>query len=420
VADLAATPTKKKLRSLQEQLLNFKKGIYVSDLINEGFLTPNDLKQPSAKLLEKLRSEAAKRIKLHQKNPEPAAHKSSKARTAADWVALAETNLYRSKRCKQLATILEVQQTLTEHKLNSLAGNKMRQALNTSAVKRALRCIVRMGKAERVGIQMMDIMVCGAIAPYNAVLGGKLICLLLCSPELIEAYTTRYRDHVSVIASGMKGRKVKRRPGLALLCTTSLYGNGSSQYNRLKLPVEVAGGRAGEYLRYEELGTSEGFGSFHFSKETLRIADALLGRSKHGRRVNSIFGEGVNPLMRKMREALGLVGLPSDLLLRHGNKRIVYGVPLAKNFRSLLLGFEKRPRYFVPQSRRRLRTSMIAAYWIRRWLSKRIDDPLVLEQVARHGLTYPVRHGAVVELPEHRLPEMLKVMVATASPAATN
>jgi hypothetical protein len=111
--------------------------------------------------------------------------------------------------------------------------------------------------------------------------------------------------------------------------------------NRIKIPADAVGGKPGEVLRYEELGISEGFGSFHFSKETVRITDALLGRSNHRRKVNSIFGEGVNPLIRKMREALALVGLPTELL-RHGNKRIVYGIPLTRNFRAFLLGQEKR------------------------------------------------------------------------------
>jgi hypothetical protein len=62
----------------------------------------------------------------------------------------------------------------------------------------------------------------------------------------------------------------------------------------------------------------------------VRLADAILGRSRNGRKVNSIFGEGVNPLIRKIREVLELLELPSDLLLRHGNKRIVYGIPLAE------------------------------------------------------------------------------------------
>jgi hypothetical protein len=274
---------------------------------------------------------------------------------------------------------------------------------------------VRFGKAERVGIGMMDITVCGAVAPYNAILGGKLACLLMGSPEVVRAYAKRYSDHVSVIASGMKGKKVQRAPRLVLLCTTSLYGNGSSQYNRVKLPAEVVGGRTSSCLRYEELGASQGFGSFHFSKESVRLADALLGRSKQGRKVNSIFGEGVNPLMRKMREALTLVDLPSEMLLKHGNRRIVYGIPLAENFRRLLLGLETKPQYIVPRSNPRTKTSMIGSYWIRRWLSRRIEQDSVLSQVASNCLAYPIRHGAQVKIREEEIPEMLSAMTAAVS-----
>ncbi|MBB5338962.1 Druantia anti-phage system protein DruA [Tunturiibacter gelidoferens] len=159
-------------------------------------------------------------------------------------------------------------------------------------------------KAERVGINMMDITVCGAVAPYNPILGGKLVCLLLCSSEIVHAYRERYKNHVSVIASSMAAKEVHRDPQLVLMATTSLYGVGSSQYNRIRVPAELVGGNAGESVGFIELGKSEGFGSFHFSKETIKVAQALLGRLDGGRKVNSIFGEGVNPLMRKLREAL--------------------------------------------------------------------------------------------------------------------
>ena len=415
VAAIVANPVRKTIRCLMEQLRGLLKDIYVADLVKDGLVTPADLKQPSPKAIQRLRSEAEKRIALHRKNPETTAHKTGKTRSAADWISLAETNLYRSKRCKHLATLLEVQQVFRDTKLASLRKRELQSTLQQGNVRHALRRLIRFGKSRRVGISMMDIMVCGAIAPYNAILGGKLVCLLLCSPEVVKAYGERYAAHVSVIASGMKGKKVTRDPGLVLLCTTSLYGNGSSQYNRVKLPAEAVDGESSLSLRYWELGTSEGFGSFHFSKESLRIADALLGRSKQGRKVNSIFGEGVNPLMRKMREALSFVGLPSELLLRHGNKRIVYGVPLANNFRSVLLGFEKRPKYIIPQSAPKMKTTRIAAYWRQRWLSRRIVDPSVLDQVARHSLAYPIRHGAQVELPGARSPEMLKMMAAAVS-----
>jgi hypothetical protein len=141
---------------------------------------------------------------------------------------------------------------------------------------------------------------------------------------------------------------VSIRAKLVLLSTTSLYGSSLSQYSRVKVPAKILGGKDGEALEFRELGASEGFGSFHFSGETLRLMELLLSRSKGARKVNSIFGEGVNPLMRKIRDGLSILGLPADELLKHGNKRIVYGVALARNFSDVLLGFSENPEYTIP------------------------------------------------------------------------
>src|ERR1700674_5006739 len=56
-----------------------------------------------------------------------------------------------------------------------------------------------------------------------------------------------------------------------------------------------------------------------------------------------VFGEGVNPRLRKLREGLADLGLDADDLLRHGRPRIVYGAALAHNMRTYLLGRGKRP-----------------------------------------------------------------------------
>jgi len=39
---------------------------------------------------------------------------------------------------------------------------------------------------------MMDITTCGAVAPYNHLLGGKLVSMLICSPEVVEYYKDKY------------------------------------------------------------------------------------------------------------------------------------------------------------------------------------------------------------------------------------
>jgi len=48
-----------------------------------------------------------------------------------------------------------------------------------------------------------------------------------------------------------------------------LYGIGSSQYNRIKIPAEALGGAVGETFEYKKWGYSAGFGSLHFSQETM-------------------------------------------------------------------------------------------------------------------------------------------------------
>jgi hypothetical protein len=70
----------------------------------------------------------------------------------------------------------------------------------------------------------------------------------------------------------------------------------------------------------------------------------MLAQSNRGQQVNSVFGEGVNPRLRKVRDGLDALGLPTDDLLHHGGPRLVYGVELVQNTRAYLLGRDKHPR----------------------------------------------------------------------------
>jgi hypothetical protein len=282
----------------------------------------------------------------------------------------------------------------------------LKAALATTAGKNAIRQIVRLVKSEHVGVDMMDIIICGAVAPYNGLLGGKLVCLLLGSPEVVKFYRSRYGKQASIIASSTKGRPVIRPPNLVLLATTSLYGVNSSQYNRLRVPLEEVGGKADQRIEYLELGVSRGYGSYHFSQATIDYLEVLLGRAGDGRKVNSIFGEGVNPLMRKIREGLGELGLSGDELLRHGNARMVYGIPLAENFREVLIGLTHKPRYLLAQRQARESTDKLAEFWRKRWLAGRIARPGFIEAVEKHTLAYPITHGARVSLPPDGLSEL--------------
>jgi hypothetical protein len=196
----------------------------------------------------------------------------------------------------------------------------------------------------------------------------------------------------------MAGRPIIRPADLVFFGTTSLYGVGSSQYNRVRIPAERLGGRTEDELRFTELGRSEAFGTSQYSSVTVDALVDLVHYSNGGQRVNSIFGEGVSPKLRKIRDGLDALQFPSDELLRHGRRRVVYGVTLVRNTRELLLGMEERPEYLFsrwgPEA-----TNVISDWWRERWLARRIDQDAVLKEVASHTLVRPVRHGARVQLP---------------------
>jgi len=392
IAQIVDRPTTTWARWILARLDALLAGIATADLVSDGTITRREIRTPTADTVERLRAAGVEARRLHELYPDATGHK----RGHEDWKAASRTPLFTAKRCETLARLLGIRLAVVGAGLTTGTRAELQSALASSAFRFAVGQLARLTKAEHVGIDMMDITVCGAIAPYGHLLGGKLVCALLTSPEVVIEYRRRYGDQESIIASSVAGTAVRRAPNLVLLGTTSLYGSGSSQYNRIRIPLAELGAKGDGDLRYEELGLSKGYGSFHVSGTTVRLISTLLSRRKGGRKVNSIFGEGVNPLMRKIREALELLDLPSDTLLLHGAQRVVYGVPLARNFRDVLLGISERPSYFLPLAQAERATDALAAWWRRRWLAGRITRPGILDAVASHTLSYPVRHGARV------------------------
>ena len=239
------------VRRLLDHLERRINQVYKADLLGSAF-TRRDLKRPTSTIVNRLIRNAEQSMKLHRRYPDPAAHKEA----VQDREGLAQKSgiapFLREKRCKELALLLGIKSALLQSTSGSLAPNAVYKVLDRPLVRHALAQIVRQLKAENVGIHMMDITICGAVAPYNAILGGKLVCALLCSPEVVNYYRRRYGRQVSVIASSMAGKPIRKKPHLCLLCTTSLYGNGSSQYNRIKIALDPEK----LPLRYQELGTS--------------------------------------------------------------------------------------------------------------------------------------------------------------------
>lgn len=401
IGELRERPTAAWARWLRDALATLIGDIYADDFLSEGLLCPEDLIGPTPATVARLTAFARRSRQTHRLYPASEQHKHShRANSVGDepeWARLSETHLFRSKRATALAELLEAKHRLQTAGFTRATAAGLRRALSDGGAIQAIQRVLRYSKAAHVGVNMMDITVCGAVAPYNHLLGGKLVALLMASPDVVAAYNGRYRRASSVIASSMAGRPIRRAPRLVLMGTTSLYGAGSSQYNRLRMPAAAAGGAEGEELAYVLVGRTVGYGSYHFSRETMAALEPMLRQKQRGRQVNSIFGEGVNPKLRKVRGALDAAGLPSELLLQHGSPRLIYVVPLAANFREVLLGTSRRPRYLVPDHPGA--AARIVEYWRRRWLERRVEQEVVLDAVASHSLGYPVRHGARVPLP---------------------
>lgn len=378
--------------------------IYLDDFLEEELVSPSELRAPTPVVLQRLVAHGEKQRALHHRLARPTDLKRSSrsadtTSSGEHWLARAQTHLYRSKRAFSLADMLRSRIVLQQHLSLPPSREEVRSLVESGAGRKIIKTILRKAKADHVGIAMADITVCGAVAPYNLLLGGKLVSMLSVSPEVVSAYREKYAAQESVIASSMAGRPVVRRSELVFLGTTSLYGVGSSQYNRLRMKAERIGANQGEQLAFLELGKSEAYGTSHFSSETVRALVSLVQQSRNGQRVNSIFGEGVSPKLRKIRDGLDALNLPADMLLKHGRERIVYGVPIARNVREFLLGMDDEPEYVFDLDEPERSTREIGRWWAERWLGKRIESDDILTRVEQHTLVRPIRHGARVVLP---------------------
>ena len=380
--------------------------VYISDLLADGLLTVSDIDTPSTTVIDRLvsfsieqRDKHHRFFNSHEMRKESRRHQ--KTDNTEHWKKRSESHLYKSKRAISLADMLGSRLVIQKYLNNPVTNEQIHQLLESDEGVRTIKKVLRKAKADRVGIAMADITVCGAISPYSPLLAGKLVSMLSASPEVIESYQRKYLQQESEIASSMAGRPIVRPSDLVFLGTTSLYGIGSSQYNRLRMPAEVLGGDAGERLEYLEIGRSGAFGTSHFSASTVNALVNLVQQSRNGMRVNSVFGEGVSPKLRKIREGLSKLNFSTDSLLQHGRARIIYGVPLARNIRDYLIGIDDKPDYIFNTENTKESTDAIVDWWFNRWLCRRIDSDEVLNEVNRHTKIHDGRyliHGACVRL----------------------
>ena len=404
LANAMETPTVELGQWLYKTVNSAINGIWFEDFLEEQVIGRNDVRNPTPVTITRLKAYGKTQRELHRRFAQSRELKGGSLKSHGDekelWKLRTQSHLYRSKRALTLASMLEARQYLDTALGECPTAESVCALLESRQGRHIIRKVLRKAKADRIGIAVADITVCGAVDPYREILGGKLVSMLASSPLVIVAYRERYANQESEIASSMAGRPVVRPSHLVLLGTTSLYGVGSSQYNRLRMRADQLGGRAGDYLEYRRIGKSEAYGTSHFSEETVKALVTLVQQSSNGRRVTNLFGEGVSPKFRKIREGLEVLGFPVDQLLQHGRRRIVYGIPLIRNMKEFLVGEDDEPDYLFDLENPEAGTKKIVNWWMNRWLSKRVLSDDILARLEKHTLIRPIRHGARVTLPQ--------------------
>lgn len=362
----------------------------IADIRWDDLLSPDELAFPTERTILRLEQRSAGAALARQRQLEAAYNEAEQANESVrsqrdvarmdpefvDWHTASEDPLFVRKRAETLGQLLDAKRTFQS--LNwSISGQALLDSLiqHPNGLRTLSTALLEVRKAG-LSSQVADVSVCGAVTPYNNLLGGKLVALLMASQEVRDAYRARYTDQVSIISSQMAGRAIYRPAELKVLTTTSLYGNGSSQYNRLRL-------RAADFdvldhdIEWRQLAKTAGFGTAHLGPTTVRVLREVSERMYRARRINNRFGEGASPRMRQIREAVEALGIDASAVLHHATPRIFYGCELHPGAINELVGlYPSTENHGQP-------ASVIASLWRQRWLTKRIQSADVLGEVAK-------------------------------------
>ncbi|MEC9208989.1 MAG: Druantia anti-phage system protein DruA [Bacteroidota bacterium] len=396
---IIANPNKKTSNWLFRMFNKQFDAIKIDDLIDNKLISKSNIEKPNDVIIQRLRVLSLEAKEKHIMNPGEI--KKLLASDSIDWENVSTTNLYLSKRLNRLQLLLSIKKDCDSFFNNNLDASSINDLCKQNRFKNAIGKLIRLHKGSLVGNEIADISTCGSVqGPYSLLLGGKLVSMLLCSPEIINEYKNRYASRATKIASGMKGCAIYPKCNLVFLGTTSLYGDNASQYNRIKIPSSIfSNRRKNNCIKYIRIGKTEGFGSFHLSTTTKLLSDIYLTRLNL-RKVNSIFGEGANPRLRALRASLDKLHLDAAQILNHKNPRIIYAIPLAVNYRDYLLGLEKVPKYPFSLKNGKKITKLISDYWISRWLSMRTKNQSIIDKVSKHDIYYPINHISRVVIKE--------------------
>ena len=367
----------------------------IGEIEHQGLMTPDDLASPNQETIDRLRHlsrefAARRQEALARLGDDGDAASGLDLGTAgapvdedvlnleAKHASNAPVNnsrrmLVRKKRAFELARLLDASRILAASRETLTDPATVFAAMEREEIRSAINTAMSAIKSRRIGTNLLEITTCGAVAPYNRMLGGKLVALLLLSPQVAADNNRRYGDEAAIIRSQLKNTRVVPDNTLVWLGTTSLFSHGSSQYERLRLPAGIID-PGQEEIRYRYLGETSGYGTVQFADDTVRALDRVMHRRRGYRNVNSVFGEGASPRLRKLRSGLDAIGFNASLTMLHHQGRRIYAVSLFPAAGAYLCGFDPDVPDYIRSPESCLDASeRIAEFWRCRWLSRRLE-----------------------------------------------
>jgi hypothetical protein len=218
-------------------------------------------------------------------------------------------------------------------------------------------------RGERL-VNIMDAYVLGALPPYNALLGGKLVACLIRSRDIYDDFARTYGKTTGIISQEEKKARL-------LAVTTSSSMGRSSVYNRLKL---------GGVEYFKPIGYTGGWGHFHIPDSLFAELRDYLREIGHAYADKHRFGQGPNWRMRTTRVALETLGFEADML-RHGIQREVFISQLADNALKILHSGRGRPNLSSLLS-----ADDVARLAVERWMLPRSERRPAFKTWKREGI----------------------------------
>ena len=195
------------------------------EITNPDQKTIDKFKKLALHFSEKEKTDKKRQLDLKNKNKQ----KQIKSKETS-YLEKSETNKYRKKRSTHLSKILFAKKIFKEYGLYKNSKKGLSALFQMPDGQRAINIALFYLRIKIYSTQAVDLNVCGSIAPYNELLGGKLVTLLMGSKEVMENYDNYYKKYESIISSDRQ--QVKKLSNLLkyyllqyLVCTISQVAN---------------------------------------------------------------------------------------------------------------------------------------------------------------------------------------------------